>query len=105
MAETPPPTPVETVSAAKRLHTAFQSVFGQPSLRSSNQRLVLEHLRKVTCMDMPIFTNTGPDRSGSFDPLAAAHRDGARTMYLIIERQLELARLSAEDKPKPKAKR
>lgn len=91
----------ETISKAKRLALAFQSVFGQSARRSSDQRLVLEHIRKCSGQDGPIFV---VDKEGRFDPLRAAHIDGARTQYLIIERQLELARRDDEQKPKPKAK-
>lgn len=92
---------------ARRLHLAFQSVFGQPgkSGRTSDQRLVLKHLQKVGYLNAPIFS-TAPGQS--MDVIAAAHRDGARTVILIIERQLELARQNPEgDEPKkrPKVKR
>lgn len=91
---------VEKVTKAKRLALAFQSVFGQASRRSSDQRLVLEHIRKCSGQDSPIFL---ADKEGRFDPIRAAHIDGARTQFLIIERQLELAR--KEEKTKPSVKK
>jgi len=90
-----PEVSIETVSKAKRLALAFQSVFGQPGRRSSDQKLVLEHIRKCAGQDTPIFLC---DKEGRFDPIRAAHIDGARTQYLIIERQLELARKSENKK-------
>ena len=107
MSEPVPPLPgteVPKPSEARRLHLAFQSVFGQPgkASRTSDQRLVLKHLQKVGCLGAPIFV---ANPAGQMDPVAAAHRDGARTVILIIERQLELARQSPEgDEPKKKPK-
>lgn len=81
------------------------AVFGAPGKvgRNTDQRLVLAHLRRVGSCDLPLFQ---ADKNGTFDPLAAAHRDGARTITLIIERQLEIAKkMNEEEKPKPKVKR
>jgi hypothetical protein len=97
----PVPT-VEQVSHARRLALAFQSVFGQQARRSSDQRLVLEHIRKCSGHDGPIFQT---DKEGRFDPIRAAHLDGARTQFLIIERQLEIARRPTDSKPKPVARK
>lgn len=95
--------PAET-TASRRLALAFQAVFGQEgrNARSSDQRLVMKHLRKISCMDTPIFVTV----EGVCDPLAAAQRDGARTVGLIVARQLELARAEPdEDKPKIRIRR
>jgi hypothetical protein len=71
--------------------------------RSADQSLVLEHLRLMCGRDKPIFRE---DKEGRFDPLRAAHVDGAQTQFLIIKRQLEIARKLVEaDKPKAKVKR
>lgn len=75
----------QQVSRAKRLAAAFNSVFGQARGRSTDQRLVLDHLRFMACVDTAMFVG---DKVGTFDPLAAAHRDGARVQFLIIERWL-----------------
>jgi len=78
-----------TVSQARRLALAFESVFGQASgRRSSDQRMVIDHLRKQCGRDAPIFQ---VDKAGNFDPIRAAHIDGAQTQYLIIKRQLAAA--------------
>lgn len=76
--------------AAKRLRAAFVRVFGLPgrNTRSTEQRLVVKHLRKCGFADSPVFQTI----DGRCDPLAAAQRDGARTIILIIDRQLELAK-------------
>lgn len=92
----------EQVTQARRLHAAFASVFGHPSRRSTDQKLVMAHFRKVGSADEPIFK---ADKNGAFDPLGAALRDGARSMVLIIERQLKLERDGVNKKAKPKAKR
>lgn len=107
MSETPPlPLPQATEQApsqARRTALAFQSVFGQPIRRSADQRIVIEFLREACGRDRPIFQQ---DKVGNFDPLRAAHIDGAQTQYLIIKRQLTRARRLLEaDKPKVKVKK
>lgn len=42
---------------------------------------------------LPAFQRTD---TGNFDPLAAAHRDGAREVFIYIRQQLELAETEAE---------
>jgi hypothetical protein len=91
------------VTAARRKALAFQEVFGQPGRRSAASKIVIQHLRDCCGFGKPVFQ---PDKQGAFDPLRAAHIDGAQTQCLIIDRQLEIARgLENEDKPKPKVKR
>lgn len=106
MSETPPlPAAAEepTVSQARRLALAFQSVFGQPIRRSADQRLVIAHLRLMCGRDSAIFQQ---NKIGDYDPLRAAHTDGAQTQFLIIKRQLEKARKFAEkEKVNVKVKR
>lgn len=93
---------VEQVSRAKRLAAAFNTVFGQARSRSADQRLVLAHLRDMAAVDTAMFVG---DKNGTFDPLAASHRDGARCQFLIIERQLQKFTDSLEPKKKPASKR
>jgi hypothetical protein len=107
MSEQTPPMPTAEApnpSRARRLAKAFESVFGQPTgKRSADQRLVLAHLRESCGRDRPIFQQ---DKVGNFDSLRAAHIDGAQTQYLIISRQLRVAkRLDEVEKPKAKVKR
>lgn len=93
--------PNEAIVKAKRLAVAFQAVFGQPGRRSEDQNLVWDALEVRACYKKPIFSfNT----EGVTDPLTAAHRDGARTLLLNVERELEHAR-KTEKKTKPKIKR
>lgn len=90
-------------SEARRLALAFQSVFGQANRRSSDQRIVIEHLRERCGRDRPVFL---PDKAGAFDPVRAAHIDGAQTQFLIIKRQLGIARKHDEGaKPRVKVKK
>lgn len=98
MIDQPPPLPtpdqaaIAKPSEARRLALAFQSVFGQAvrTGRTADQRLVLRHLRKVCCADALVF-QTHP-QTGAMDPIAAAQRDGARSVILIVERWLARAR-------------
>lgn len=89
-------------SARRRLAKAFEAVFGQPTRRNADQRLVLEHLRMMCGRDSAVFQ---PDTAGNFDPLRAAQKDGAQTQYLIIKRQLGIARQTTDEKPKVRVKR
>lgn len=101
----PPPLPSapgEQTEAAKsrasRTALAFEGVFGrEKGPRSSDQRLVLDHLRLMCGRDGPVFD---ADKVGNFDPLRAAHRDGAQTQYLIIKRQLRIAAKLGTEKKK-----
>lgn len=93
--------PNEALVKAKRLAVAFQTVFGQPGKRGEDQKLVWDALEVRACFRKPIFSfNT----EGMTDPLTSAHRDGARTLFLSIERELEHAR-KTDKKPKPVIKR
>ena len=109
-----PPVPaaaeVPKLSQARRLALAFQAVFGQAgrNARGPDQRVVIAHLKKVCAVDRPVFQKISPDSPIPYDPIAAAMRDGARAVYLIIERQLEIARKEVDQdmpKTKPKVKR
>lgn len=82
---------------------AFQAVFGQEGkgARTSDQRLVMEHLCKACGFRQPRF-----QRSDGYNAYAAAQRDGASAVIIAIEQQLERARATVEaDKPKPKSRR
>jgi len=64
--------------------------------------MVIEHLRRCCGRDMPVFV---ADKEGRFDPLRAAHIDGAQTQYLIIKRQLAIAASVEQPTKKPTVKR
>lgn len=92
-------------SQARVLALSFQAVFGQTgrNARGPDQRRVMAHLKKVCAVDSPVFQKVDP--SLPYDPIAAAMRDGARAVYLIIERHLEIARKDDEtEKPKVRVK-
>ena len=84
-----------------RIAAAFEKVFGQPEMRGDDQKLVWQALEARGYYRRPIFSF----EKGTTDPVTAAHRDGARTLVLSIERELEHARANPADKPKPKSKR
>ncbi len=90
------------VNRAARLAKAFECVFGQVGRRSSDQTMVLDHLRKCCGRDAPIFQL---DAIGNYDPIRAAHIDGAQTQFLIIKRQLSIASSAGGDVKKPKVKK
>lgn len=102
----PPPIPKpesDKPNVARRLAKAFLNVFGPPSRRSADQRLVIAHLRERCGRDTPVFET---DKVGNFDPLRAAHKDGAQTQFLIIKRQVARAMaFESEEKPKVRVKR
>ncbi len=97
----PGPSP-EEVSQAKRLHAAFVGVFGFEGRRNADQNLVMEHLAKVGFLDTRGFQSGA---NGLMDAFADAHRDGARTIALIVGRQLKLASKDLAGKKKPKSRR
>lgn len=90
------------LTLARRRAKAFEAVFGQPARRNADQRLVVDHLRAMCGRDSAVFQ---PDAAGNFDPLRAAQKDGAQTQFLIIKRQLSIARKTTDEKPKVKVKR
>lgn len=91
------------LSKKRKVAMAFDRVFGQPSRRGADQRLVIEVLREACGYGKAIFRF---NHDGMTDTHAAAHRDGAQTQFLIIERNLQTAReIQAEEKAKPKVKR
>lgn len=87
----------ETAQKLLRLAYAYKGVFGVDGFRTADQQLVWDDLRARSCKDAPIFH---PDRMGEFSSLRAAHIDGARTLFIGIERQLRNATRQPEDKPK-----
>ena len=72
----------------RRIASAFQDVFGQAGRRTDSQEDVFRTLSELCYRDKPIFV---VDKAGRFDPLRAAHVDGARTVMLAIDEELRLA--------------
>jgi len=102
MSEPENPVVAESIGKTKRLNKAFLSVFGDPNRRSSDQELVLEHLRECSGKDNLMF---GGSRNIEFNPYIAAHLDGARSQFLIIERRIANAMKEPDNKPKRSVKK
>lgn len=60
-------------------------------LGSAEGEQVLQTLERRFEIHLPVFQG----RSGSYDPLDAMRRDAHREVFLVIRRQLELARQEA----------
>ncbi len=75
---------IEKARAARR---RLLSVLGTPEGEE-----VLAHLEERFETSLPVFQG----QAGSYDPLDAMRRDAHREVFLIIRRQLELAREEAE---------
>ncbi len=61
------------------------------ALGTPEGQAVLERLEKRFETDLPVFQG----KSGGYDPLDAMRRDAYREVFLVIRRQLELARQEA----------
>ncbi len=75
---------IEKARAARR---RLLAVLGTPEGEE-----VLAHLEERFETGLPVFQG----QAGSYDPLDAMRRDAHREVFLIIRRQLELAREEAE---------
>lgn len=87
---------------AQRLAGAFEAVFGQPRKRSAAQDLVLSHF-EVCAGDDSNSYRFNEARDGISLIAAGIHRDGAKSILRVIERQLSIAanvRVAKPDKPK-----
>jgi hypothetical protein len=71
---------LERSRAIQRLTNAYHRVFG-----SEDGKLVVENLKAYFRMNRPAFERT---LGRTFDPLAAAVRDGQREVILFIEHKL-----------------
>ena len=89
---------------AQRLASAFAQVFGQPRGRTDAQKRVLEHLAACAGDDGNSYRfNEAKDGLALIG--AGIHRDGARSILRIIERQLGIAASVREPKAKIQTKR
>ena len=103
----PLPSPQEASDAAqqarakaRQLAESFLTVFGRPSKRTVDQRVVVAHLA-VCAGDDGNSYRFNEAKDGLALVAAGIHRDGARSILRVIERQVELA--ANADKPaKPK---
>lgn len=106
---TPLPPPSEAVQQARakahRLSVAFQAVFGQGARRTAQQKLVLEHLSVCAGDDQNAY-RFNEARDGVALIAAGLHRDGAKSILRVIERQLAIAGSTREvKKAQPKTVR
>ena len=91
---------------ALRLAKSFEAVFGSEGRRSDAQRLVLGHLEAGTDDLENNSYNFREARDGLTMIAAGIHRDGAKSLLRIINRQLKIAATAEVDKkPKPAVKR
>lgn len=89
----------------QRLAAAFADVFGLERQRSLAQKSVIEHLA-VCASDESNSYRFNEAGDGIAMIAAGIHRDGARSMLRIIERQLSIAANAAKpEKAKPTTRR
>lgn len=109
MSSDPNPARTDAVAEAKaraqRLANAFVAVFGQESRRTPEQTLVLGHLAACAGDEANSYQFNAA-RDGIALIAAGIHRDGAKSLLLVIQRQLALAdKIFAPKKAKPKTHR
>ena len=105
----PPLPPQETSEAqkqaeAKRLLLAkqFEEVFAQPNKRTLAQKAVIAHLETCAGDDQNSY-RFNDSQDGISRIAAGIHRDGAKSMVRIVDRQLQIAlneNKPAKSKPK-----
>jgi hypothetical protein len=78
----------ENITENDKLALAYREVFGPEHQRTETQQLVWEDLQHRASHNQSIFR---PDKLGQFNPLNAAHIDGARTLFLGISRMIRKA--------------
>lgn len=97
--ETPFDKEQETIKKEARLNLAFLSVFGDEKNRSTDQKMVYNHLKECAGHERIKF---GGSRNMEFNPLIAAQLDGAESQFLIIKRRVSNALKQSDSKPKRK---
>jgi hypothetical protein len=85
---------------AMRIANAFADVFGQPKKRNASQLLVIEHLGTCAGDDGNSY-RFNEVKDGVALIAAGIHRDGARSLLRVIDRQLGIA-ANPRDAKKPK---
>lgn len=90
---------------AQQLANAFQAVFGQPRKRTAEQQRVLDHLATCAGDDCNAY-QFNQARDGVALIAAGLHRDGAKSILRVIERQLLIAsNVKPAKAEKPKVRR
>jgi hypothetical protein len=80
----------EAKARSQRLANAFVSVFGQERGRTPEQKLVVDHL--ATCAGEDGNSYQFQNAKDGISLIAAGiHRDGAKSLLLVIRRQLAIA--------------
>jgi hypothetical protein len=85
---------LERSRAMQRVTNAYHRVFG-----TEDGKLVVENLKAYFRMNRPAFERT---LGRTFDPIAAAVRDGQREVVLFIEHKLSLPAVGDADVEHPK---
>lgn len=103
-----PPQPSEALeqarAKAKRLANAFQEVFGKKANRTSSQKIVFNYLSE--CADDDSNSYRFNDAIDGISRIAAGiHRDGAKSILRIINRQISIASDQVPVTSKIKSKR
>jgi hypothetical protein len=84
---------LERSKSLQRLTNAYHRVFG-----SEDGKLVVDNLKAYFRMNRPAFERT---LGRTFDPIAAAVRDGQREVILFIEHKLSLPVVGDADVEQP----
>ena len=85
-----------------RVAAAFEAVFGQPRRRSDAQQIVFDELTRGGEDDSSnSYRFDGSSKDGLALIAAGIHRDGAKTIIRIINRQLAIAAKVKVAKPAP----
>jgi hypothetical protein len=87
---------------AERLALSFATVFGNPSARTDAQKLVIEHL-SICAGDEGNSYRFHEAKDGIALIAAGIHRDGAKSLLRVIDRQVDRAAQVGKEPPaKPK---
>lgn len=103
MHETPPPSEAKQQIEAQKMARAadFREVFGSPKTRTAAQKRVLEYLETGADDDSNSYDFRG--KSDGIALIAAGiHKDGAKSIFRIIKRNISYADQKAKT-PKVKA--
>lgn len=91
---------LQAQARATRLAAAFAEVFGQPKSRTPAQQSVLAHLALCAGDDGNSY-RFHEARDGLALVAAGIHRDGAKSLILVINRQVEIASRVREPRKAP----
>ncbi len=96
-----PEAALQAQARAIRLSNAFVAVFGKAKQRSTDQAAVLAHLELCAGDDNNSY-RFNEAKDGLALIAAGIHRDGAKSILKVIDRQIQIAeKLGAPKKAKP----